>query len=279
MAKIVLTGVEGSVANCLRRAPTLRKFIWLLCLSPLGLCAQPQIGGGTCSSASLSGMYSVTLSGRDVSSSLNFSKILQGIGTATFDGLSKVSFVLTNNTNQAAGVSQTFSGTYSLQANCVGVMNITTGDTASFTLEAYNLGKNYLITGQDGTYSFAGSGGTLPASCTTGTLSGTYAFNGNGFPLSSGSIAGVNTISGLLTFNGGGTVTSTWYVAANGSVTTITTSGEYMVGAGCTGSAAVTDSTAHTYTLLFTVTSTNGSNFLVSGSDSQLMFTGSGRLL
>ena len=33
------------------------------------LLAQPQIGGGTCSSATLSGTYSLTLTGRDVNAS------------------------------------------------------------------------------------------------------------------------------------------------------------------------------------------------------------------
>ena len=37
------------------------------------LLAQPQIGGGTCSSATLSGSYSATLTGRDLTSSLTYS--------------------------------------------------------------------------------------------------------------------------------------------------------------------------------------------------------------
>src|ERR1700683_1409711 len=84
------------------------------------LMAQIQIGGGTCSSASLNGTYSLTLSGRDVNSSVTFAKVLEGVGTATFDGQSKVTFNLTSNTNQSSGISQTWTGTYTLQANCVG---------------------------------------------------------------------------------------------------------------------------------------------------------------
>ena len=96
------------------------------------LMAQMQIGGGTCSSASLNGTYSATLTGRDVSSTLTFSKALEGIGTATFDGQSKVAFTLTTNTNQSSGISQTLSGTYTMQANCAGTLTLTTGDTAKF---------------------------------------------------------------------------------------------------------------------------------------------------
>jgi hypothetical protein len=115
------------------------------------LMAQTQIGGGTCSSASLKGIYSVALTGRDVSSTLTFSNVLQGIGTVTFDGQSNVAFSLTNNTNQSSGKAQTWSGTYTLQANCSGTLTLTIGDTASFSLESYNGGKDYLITGLDGT--------------------------------------------------------------------------------------------------------------------------------
>jgi len=136
------------------------------------LMAQVQIGGGVCSSATLSGNYSLSLSGRDVGSSVSFVNIEQGIGTATFDGQSKVTFSLTNNTNHAIGVTQTYSGTYSLQANCSGLLTLTGGDTASFALESYNQGKDFLITGTDGTYSFTGSGSVLPTTCNAALLTG-----------------------------------------------------------------------------------------------------------
>ncbi len=149
-------------------------FACLPCLLAASLFAQPQIGGGTCSSSSLTGNYSLTVTARDVSSSVSFTKSLQGIGTATFDGLSKATFNLTNNTNQTAGTAQTWSGTYSMQSNCVGVITITTGDTATFSVGVYNAGKDYVLTGQDGVYSFTGSGSSascdLPREHTGGVL-------------------------------------------------------------------------------------------------------------
>jgi uncharacterized protein (TIGR03437 family) len=222
-------------------------------------------------------MYSLTLTGRNVSSGVTFSMALQGNGTASFDGLSMVTFSLTNNSNASFGIAQTLSGTYSMQANCVGVLNITTGDTASFTLESYNQGKGFLITGQDGVYSFTGSGTALPASCGASTLSGVYSFNGTGFALASGVISGVNNISGILQFDGKSAVTSTWYVATNSLITTEAATGQYTVAAGCTASATVTDTSGNTYTLQFTITAPNGSNVLVTGSNAHLIFTGSGR--
>jgi hypothetical protein len=205
--------------------------------------------------------------------------VVQGVGTASFDGLSKVTFSLTNNSNQSFGTPETLSGSYSMQANCVGVLNLTTGDTASFALESYNQGNGFLITGQDGTHSFLGSGTTLPASCTAATLSGTYAFNGNGFALASGTISGVNNISGLLQFDGKSAVTANWFVSTNAATTPETAGGQYSVTAGCTASASVTDSTGNVFNLSLTVTAANGSNFLVTGSNAKLIFAGSGRTI
>jgi uncharacterized protein (TIGR03437 family) len=259
----------------------------LACFSYLAapLMAQIQIGGGTCSSASLNGVYSLSLTGRDVSSTATFSKILEGVGTVTFDGQSKVVFSLTNNTNQSSGVVQTWSGTYSLQADCMGTLTLTVGETASFSVESYNnsgatgaISKDYLITGQDGTYTFTGSGSLMPAApCSASQLSGSYSFNGPGTALTAGAISGANNISGLLQFDGKGNVTANWNVAASGTSTTTSATGQYAVSPSCTGSATVTDSSGNVSTLQFVVTTSNGSNFLMSGINPLLMFTGSGR--
>jgi uncharacterized protein (TIGR03437 family) len=259
----------------------------LACLSypAVSLAAQIQIGGGTCSSASLNGIYSVSITGRDVTPTATFSKVLEGIGTVTFDGQSKVVFSLTNNTNQSSGVVQTWSGSYSLQADCMGTLTLTAGEMASFSLEAYSnsgaagaISKDYLISGQDGTYTFTGSGSLLPAtSCSVSQLSGSYSFNGPGTALTSGAISGANNISGLLQFDGKGNVTANWNVAASGTSTTTSATGQYSVSPPCAGSATVTDSSGNVSTLQFVVTTSNGSNFLMSGINPLLMFTGSGR--
>jgi uncharacterized protein (TIGR03437 family) len=255
--------------------------ICLLWLSASPVSAQTQIGGGICSSASLSGTYSLTLTGRDVGSSVHFTNVSHGVGTATFDGENKVTFSLTSNTNQALGATQTLTGTYSLQANCLGALTITTGDSATFTLEAFNnpdqaLSRNFLIAGQDGVYAFTGSGTLLPASCAASLLSGVYSFNSAAFALTSGSVSGVANISGLLTFDGSSTITATWTVAG-GATATNTLTGQYTVAAGCTGKAVLTDQGGAAWTLLFTITATNGSNFVLTGASSTLLFSGAGR--
>jgi hypothetical protein len=246
--------------------------------------AQPQIGGGTCTSSTLNGTYSLTLSGRDVGSSVAFSNIVQGVGLATFDGLSKVTFTLTNNTNKAFGVAQTLSGTYSLQSNCIGAVSITSGDTASFILGSFNSGTNFFVTGQDGVYSFIGNGNTQPtATCSAAQLNGTYAFNGNGFALNSNAIAAVNYISGLVTFDGVGAATGDWYVSPGSSTGPTLTTGTFTVSSNCTGTATLTDSSGNAYALTITITNvTNagaGTNFIFGGSNAKLMFSATGRTL
>jgi hypothetical protein len=243
------------------------------------LLAQTQIGGGTCSSATLTGTYSLTLSGRAVTSSLLFSRVLEGIGTATFDGESGVVFSFTGNTNQSTGVAQTFTGTYSLQANCAGTLNLTTGDVASFSLEAYNTGKDYLITGLDGTFSFTGNGSKIPtAPCSASVLNGAYSFNGTGFQLTSGAVSGATTVSGLLQFDGIGAVTATFYSSTSAASTTATASGKFTVTPDCAASGTVTDASGNNWVLQFAITSANGSNFILSAAEPAMLFSGSGRL-
>ncbi len=127
------------------------------------LVAQTQIGGGTCSSSSLNGIYAVSITGRQVTSSGTFTGALQALGTATFDGLSTVTIALSQNTAQVVGTSLNWSGTYSVQANCAAVVNITTGGSATLNVVVYNQGKDFQLAGNDATYSYTGNGVIQPA--------------------------------------------------------------------------------------------------------------------
>lgn len=259
---------------------TKNKLLALLPLLAVPLLAQPQIGGGTCSSATLSGTYSLTLTARDAASAVTLSAVELGVGTATFDGLSKVTLALTENTFKSTAVAATLSGTYSMQANCVGTVTITSGDSASFTLESYNQGKSFLLTGEDSLYSFNASGTALPTTaCTASQLSGTYSFNGNGFTLASGALSGVVDLSGLLTFDGTSVIKSNGYYSAGGSTQNVTAAGTYTVNSNCTGTATLTDSNNNTLSIQFTITSSTGANFIFSGASPQMIFTASGRTL
>ena len=84
-----------------------------------------------------------------------------------------MTLALSENTAKTTALATNLSGTYTMQANCVGTVSITSGDSATFTLETYNQGKSYLLTGQDSLYSFSASGTTLPTTaCSASLLSG-----------------------------------------------------------------------------------------------------------
>jgi hypothetical protein len=90
------------------------------CLLAAPAVAQNQIGGGSCSAATLNGTYSLTLSGRGISAAGAFAGTFQAVGTATFDGKSVVTFSGIVNTNQVAGTPFSYSGSYAIASNCYG---------------------------------------------------------------------------------------------------------------------------------------------------------------
>jgi uncharacterized protein (TIGR03437 family) len=253
----------------------IRRILYASCFLAAPFLAHAQTSG-SCTAATLSGTYSLTLTGRMVTSAVALTADYQAVGTITFDGVSKASATLASNTNKAPGVAQTLAGTYTIPTNCVGTLNITTGDTATYTLIPYNNGNDYLITGSDATYELTGSGGPQPASCLTSTLSGVFAFSGNGFSLVSGAITAANDISGLLQFDGAGTISGNWAVASNGTSTPATVSGTYTLSAACVGSATVKDLSGVAYTLSYTMTTADGSDFALVGAAATEMFTTTG---
>jgi hypothetical protein len=243
------------------------------------LLAQPQIGGGTCSTATLNGGYSATLTGRSLTTGTTFAATTESIGSVTFDGLSKVTFNLIRNTNKAFGLVQTLSGTYTLQANCVGAVNITSGDRASFSLEAYNSGKSYLLTGQDGTYALTGSGGTLPATCPAALTAGSYPVNGTGFGLASNALSSTLNILGVIDLSGTNNISMYTVVASNTGSSTVTATGTYTLGTNCSATATLTDSAGNSYALVFQYTSATGNNFILSSASAGSIYTATGRVL
>ena len=228
------------------------------------LLAQTQIGGGTCNSSTLNGTYALSLSGRQVTDSGAFLSVLQANGSATFDGLSTVAIAITEDTNTASAVPLSWSGTYSVQANCAAVVNITSGGGATFHVMLYNQGKDFLLTGSDATYSYTGSGivqPAPPATCSAATLNGEYAFNATGFAESANAVSGVANGTGLLQFDGQGSLTvnvSTTISGAAPSAATLT--GSYSIASNCTGSATLTDSGSHSYLMTFRIYSVAASN-------------------
>jgi uncharacterized protein (TIGR03437 family) len=249
----------------------------LFCLSAVPVLAQTTIGGGSCTSSTLTGMYQLTLNGRQLTAAGSISKLLQGVGTANFDGLSTVTLTVTANIangSQSFGTPLVYSGTYSLQSNCVGSISITSGDTATFTLETYAQGNTFAVIGSDATYAYNGSGNSLPASCPT-TLSGVHEFNATGNTLSGGSATGVLDVAGVLQFDGQGNVTANWVQISNLASTNITATGTYTLSSTCQASATLTDASSNKYAVSLSIYSASPA-FALAVSSPQLVFDGSG---
>ena len=246
---------------------------FLLALTLAGaVVASAQSTPVACTTATLTGTRSLILSGRDLLSTGVFSKTYYGVGSATFDGAGNVTFNLVTSSNQTHGGSQILSGTYTLPPNCAGSLNITTGDTASFTLIPYNSGTRFSLTGQDATYSFTGTGDSPPSVCAESTLSGAYVFSGTGFTLGSSLVSGIFAITGLLQFDGAGAVSGSWSTASNQVQTPDAFTGSYAVSSSCVASATIFDNYGQPDALTIAFTSTDGANFSFVGAFSTNLF-------
>lgn len=287
----------------------------LCCLLPLlglPMLAQTTIGEGTCSSSTLSGNYAVSLSGRGVTfpallgavidtparpvtnpeavtaSAGLVSNVLVAVGTANFDGLSKVTFTMMQDTAISTNIALNWSGTYSVQSNCVGAVNITTGDTATFNLAISLGGTGFVMTGSDPTYVYDATGNTQATGCSTSTLSGVYVVSATqGFyALEKSGAGGAGALSGLIQFDGQGNVTADVSLSANalsagvtGTLSGLTAAGTYTLGSNCVGSATVTNPLAGALVVNFSVYTANSTTstqmYLVIGSNpSQAMGVG-----
>ena len=232
------------------------------------------ISGGTCSASNLNGTYSLTLSGRSISAAGSFSGSFQGVGTASFDGQSKVTLTGTSNTNLAVGKSFNYSGTYTLASTCFGTIALTQGSTDTFALIVYASGASFSFTGSDATYVYSGGGSNTIPHCATATLSGPYSYDATGFTLSGTTQNGAGVESGVLQFDGQGNVTASYTVAQSGTGTAVTATGNYTVTSGCLGSATLTDSTGKANSLNFVITGAYGQNFNLLEANSQFVRTG-----
>jgi len=225
------------------------------------LLAQTTIGGGTCNSGSLTGTYSVSLTGRLVPNG-TFAGVFQSTGAAIFDGLSAVTINLMANTGQALGTALTWTGTYSVQANCAGVIDITGGAGPAFNVAVYNQGSDFIISGRDtNNYTYSGSGNLQQAACASGLLPGIYAFSSTGFVLNGTAVSGVENGSGLIQFNGVSNVTVNATMLALGvAPTVLTLTGAYSISSNCMGSAVLADVSNNSYALSFSIYNVSSAN-------------------
>jgi len=222
--------------------------LFFSCLAAAPLAAQTTIGGNPCTSAFLNGYYAASITGRQVNASGTFTGVFQANGTLTFDGQRTVYVNMTADTNQAVATPLAWTGNYSVQANCVGLINITSGSSATFNLVLFDNGANILLTGSDATFSYAGNGNAQPTGCSASLLSGVYTYSATGFSLSSTAINGATNATGLLQFDGQGHVTANLsFAPTNSNAATLT--GTYTVGSNCQGTATLSDSKGGSYVM------------------------------
>jgi len=245
------------------------------CLAAAPALAQA-ISGGTCSTSSLNGTYTVILGGRAISAAGNFSGSYQAIGTATFDGQGNVTLTGTANTNLAQGSAFSYTGTYSLPSNCYGTLAITTTSAATFSLVVWSGGKQFAMTGSDGTYVYSVSGSDTQPDCATATLSGEYTYTASGFTKSGSTQTGAAEESGVFEFDGMGSATVRYTVSSGGTAqAALSATGNYTVNSTCLGSATMAASNGDSNTLNFVVTGAFGQAFDLIETNSEFVRTGS----
>jgi hypothetical protein len=255
----------------------------LLALCPLAapLLAQPEIGGNTCASSTISGAYAFTLTGRQVTAAGNLSSVLQANGAATFDGLNKVTITMTADTLQSVATPMTWSGTYTMQSNCVGTVTITSASSPVLNLVSYDQGVDFLVTGNDAIYNYTGRGSTQPSSCSAATLSGVYTLTGTGYSVSGTAVNASEDGTGLLQFDGVGSVTANFNTFLVGKApTALTLTGSYSISSNCLGSANLTDSTkTNNYVMSISISNSsaaNGAYYAALAQNGKLLINGSG---
>ncbi|MGA2038193.1 MAG: hypothetical protein ABSH42_02860 [Bryobacteraceae bacterium] len=250
----------------------------IVCLSAAPVLAQTTIGGGTCNSGSLSGIYAVSITSRQVTAAGTFTGVSQANGSAKFDGLSAVTINLTANTGQAVATSLTWAGTYSVQANCAGVIDIATGGSATLNVAIYNSGTDFLLSGNDANYTYSGTGNTQPSGCTAGTFSGVYTFHGTGFALTGTAVTGAQNGAGLLQFDGVSAVTVNVTMSVSGATAAaLTLTGSYSISSNCLGSATLTDASGNSYAMSISIYNSsvaNGAAYVGLARSSKFLVTG-----
>ncbi len=250
----------------------------------LTLPSMAQTATAPCSAATLNGTYSLVLTGRIIAASGTLNGVFEGVGTATFDGVSKVTLSGTNNTNSALGQTFNYSGTYTLPSSCFGTVTLTSGRQATFNLIAWSTGQQADFTGTDTTttttpaYVWSGTASNpAPTACATASVSGPYTYYILGNSLASGNETDAVDEAGTLSFDGEGDVLSATYTvnSSRSAATSGSGTGAYMVSSNCTGSATVKDSVSGVVrTFNFALAGDYGQNWRLL--ESTPTFTGSG---
>jgi hypothetical protein len=176
---------------------------------------------------------------------------------------------LTANTGQAVGTALAWSGTYGVQANCVGAIDITTGGNVTLNVAIDHSGADFSLGGTDAaSNAYNGNGVAQPgngnkqtATCSASTFSGVYTFNGTGFALNGTAVSGAENAAGLLQFDGVSNVTVNLTASTAGvAPSPLTLTGSYTVASNCLSSATLTDASGNSYAMNFAIYNNTAAN-------------------
>jgi hypothetical protein len=144
------------------------------------LHAQPQVGGGVCTNSIVSGTYYYLLTGNVLSGNQVAPDI--ELGKFVADGIGGLSG--NSHASVAGSISAyTFTGTYSVQSNCTGIMTllVNSKSSGSFTFQVVNGGQGLMVAiagpgavTSGRAYRQTASAGSIQ--CQTASLSGSYAY-------------------------------------------------------------------------------------------------------
>jgi hypothetical protein len=211
-------------------------YIFLLSAFRVAVNAQ-----NTCTKANFAGPYGFTVSGVVVNSDGSFYSAAEA-GTVTADGNGNLTGSAT--ISQAGQIqSPTFTGTYTLDADCTGTVSTTdSAGPAHFNIAIVDNGQEILFIESDSGVAVSGSAKPQATNCTAETINGPYGYAITGWTFDTSGTGWGFAESGKVIANGAGGLSLTATASQQGKISTGSSSGKYTINSDCTGTAILNNS-------------------------------------
>jgi hypothetical protein len=221
-----------------------------------------------CNNASVKGTYGI------ISTGLNGSlQPASSVDQLVLDGAGNLTGSSTKSIDGSI-ITFTFTGTYSISANCTGTttFNNQDGTTKHDNIFLYNGNKNAFLIQTDKSHVEASVAVAAGApTCTDLGVKAAYSMEATGQDIGVGQIAA----GGRLTLNGTGSITGTATFSINGSITSsASTTGTYSINPDCTGTASLSPRGLPTINLNLLVVN-GGKEIMFIETDTNTVVTGS----
>ena len=225
-----------------------------------------------CKNATLNGPYGYLMTGQVFLTNAGFVSYADS-GSLTWDGSSKITGSSTLNVDGQSS-SRTFTGTYTVNADCTGSVAFTDslGNSGNLNMVIIESGVEIRLIEADSAAVISGDAKPQQTNCISNNVTGPYAFGiRGGFYDSTGTFQ-LFADTGTLTSDGIGTFSLSDTASVAGNVGARSMSGKYTISSNCTGSTTLTDSSGDSEALNFTVVS--GGEILFSETDSGVIVSG-----